>query len=360
MRNSGGGFDGEPDVASKRASLLSSAKASRQRIDDPTYEGPYPIVVGRHASDDDSGQAPYERPRHGRPRQQQQPQQQKESLAQFARRNAVYILSVVAVAAIAVLMLAFLRTCAPQESPRDEGGVDESETAYVSPYDWNNLDRTNDRYAYMVNGQVKSKLGIDVSEHQYEIDWEAVAADGIDFAMIRLGYRGATAGDLYLDEYYQRNLDGAKAAGVKCGVYFFSQARTAEEAVEEANYVIDQLHGTPLEYPIAFDSEVMDIDGAESRIADLDEEAITAVAEAFCSRVEAAGYRSLVYGNRADLSRFSNDFLQRRNLWWAEYDELSPSAEIDIAMWQYSHGGEVAGINTGTDMNIDLSPALNM
>ena len=176
--------------------------------------------------------------------------------------------------------------------------------------------------------------------------------------MIRLGYRGATEGDMYLDEYYEANLRGAKEAGVQCGVYFFSQAQTAEEAVAEAEFVLDNLGGQSLEYPIAFDSEEAVLDLAESRTTGLDDETMTAIAEAFCTRVEQAGYRSLVYGNASDLSRYHYEAMQARNLWWAEYDVPSPTAQIDIVMWQYSNAGDVAGIDAAVDMNIDLSGAL--
>lgn len=360
------GPDDRVNKASKQASLLSSAHMSQRRRGGGSAQGNTPPPgTNRPASGASAGQVPNRRPRHGRPQQPQQPQQpqrQRETLAQFALRNAVYILSVAAVAAIAVLLLTLLRTYAPQESPQDVAGSEagsEEATEYANPLDWNNLNREDDHYEYVVNGQVRSKLGVDVSEYQAEIDWAAVVNDGIDFAIIRLGYRGSTEGDLYLDEYYQANLESAKAAGLECGVYFFSQAKTVDEAVEEADFVIEQLHGTALEYPVAFDSEEAEIGQEESRVANLDAETMTAVADAFCKRVEAAGYRSIIYGNEPDLSRLSSSFLQSKNIWWAQYDTSSPSAQIDIAMWQYTYSGNVAGINTGADMNIDLTEALS-
>ena len=276
------------------------------------------------------------------------------SLGEFLKRNATYILSVTAVIVLVVLMIVFLRACAP-------GGQTSKiadPASYESPYDWSNLDRTDNRYAYVVGGQVKSRLGIDVSESQLDIDWQSVSEDGIDFAMIRLGYRGSTEGELYLDGQYWANLEGARSAGIDCGVYFFSQAVTADEAVEEAEFVLENLGGVELAYPVAFDSEV--VSGAQTgRTAGLSRDEMTEIADAFCTRMEQAGYATLVYGNAGDLSRYSNAVVGDGGIWWAEYDVSQPSHYLDIAIWQYSNAGEVSGISTAVDMNIDLSPALS-
>ena len=235
--------------------------------------------------------------------------------------------------------------------------LEEEAQRYTTPYDWTKLDRSNGRYAYVVDGQVKSRLGIDVSESQESIDWQAVADDGIEFAMIRLGYRGATEGDLYLDDYFEENFAGAREAGLDCGVYFFSQAVNPDEAVEEAQFVLDQLGGAQLEYPIAFDSEVVSgVAGARTQF--LTREEMTAVADAFCTHLEMAGYRTLVYGNAGDLSRYSDEVVNDGGIWWAEYNAPQPAHYLDIVMWQYANEGSVAGIGTGVDMNIDLSGVL--
>ena len=271
------------------------------------------------------------------------------TIGEFIRRNSAYILSVVAVVVIAVLLIGGVRMFSALTSG-DDG-------EYESPYDWSKLDRADGRYAYVVDGQVKSRLGIDVSEHEYDIDWNAVAADGIDFAMIRLGYRGATEGVIYIDEYYEANMAGAKAAGLDCGVYFFSQAITVEEAREEADFVLEALGGITLEYPVAFDFEYVSGVG-ETRIAGLSDEELSDIADAFCDRIEEAGYKTIVYGNASDLRSYNVDALTGRNIWWAEYGVERPSHYLDIVMWQYSSGGNVAGIDASVDMNIDLSGVL--
>ena len=274
------------------------------------------------------------------------------------RRNVLYIALVAGVALVTVAALMLMRSCAVQKQGDGEETVNGWEAGYVSPYDWEKLDRTDGRLAYVVDGQVKSRLGIDVSENQHAIDWAAVAADGVDFAIVRLGYRGATEGGLYLDEYYEGNLAGAKAAGLDCGVYFFSQAKTVNEAIEEADFVLENLRGTKLEYPIAFNSEETVHGVEQARTTDLENDEMTAIAEAFCNRVEQAGYRSMVYGNYYDMSRYHYENMQNRAIWWAEYDVPSPTAQIDIVMWQYSAETQVEGISTGVDMNIDLAGVL--
>ena len=274
------------------------------------------------------------------------------STIEFIRRNVVYVMGVVGVVAAAVVLFvvagAVLTGCSVEQ-----GAANSSE--YKSPYDWTKVERNGDRLQYVVDGKVKSRAGVDVSENQHDIDWDAVAADGIDFAMVRLGYRGATEGNLYLDSGYWDNLDGARAAGLDCGVYFFSQARTVDEAVEEADYVLTYLNGTSLEYPIAFDSEVVVTSDGPPRTSSLNGSEMTAIAKAFCDRVQEAGYRAMVYGNGKDMARYADEDIAGYPVWWAEYDSSYPDHDLDITMWQYSNAGEVAGIPAAVDLNIDLS-----
>lgn len=261
---------------------------------------------------------------------------------------------VLLIAAVCVVLLVFLRTCIPNDL---EPIVEDEQPVAVSPYDADAFQRDGTRWAYVVDGRTVSHLGIDVSESQLWIDWNAVAADGIDFAMIRAGYRGATEGQLYTDEYFAYNLEAAQAAGLDCGVYFFSQAITVEEAVEEADYVLELLEGTKLAYPIAFDSEEFAVDGTTSRISELTRDEMTSIADAFCKRIEQAGYRTMIYGNRYDLDRYNRGNWEGDGIWWAEYDMTLPSVSSKIDMWQYSNSGQVAGIEANVDMNLDLRNA---
>lgn len=207
------------------------------------------------------------------------------------------------------------------------------------------------RVTYEQAGQ-QAKTGIDVSTHQKEIDWQAVAADGIDFVMIRLGHRGYTEGGLFSDQTFEQNLQGALAAGLEAGVYFFSQAVTPEEAEEEADYILEILDGRELTYPIAFDWEF--IAGEEARTNDMDGAMITACAAAFCRRIENAGYRPAVYFNRTQ-GYLHYDLLALKDytLWLAEYS-TAPDFYYHFDLWQYSSAGQVDGIQGNVDMNLSF------
>ena len=241
-------------------------------------------------------------------------------------------------------------------------------TPYQSPYAWENLDWSSGRPVYYQNGQAASRIGVDVSSHQGWIDWSAVAADGIDFAIVRAGNRGYTEGALSADEYFDYNLDGASAAGLDVGVYFFSQALNEDEAREEARFVVELLTGRELQLPVAFDHEPI-TSGAQGRADHVTGDQLAACARAFCETVEAAGYDALVYGNASDLARFTaldgsaqaagelSDLLGGRPVWLAEYDVAAPTAALDFALWQYTSTGQVAGIDTNVDLNILLPAA---
>ena len=227
-----------------------------------------------------------------------------------------------------------------------------SQQKVPSPYDWSNL-KTDEsgRLSYVQNGQTISRTGIDVSSHQQQINWSSVAQDGISFAYIRLGYRGSSEGTLYVDDFFAQNLSGAKGAGIDVGVYFFSQAITEEEAREEARFVLKQLDGAPLDYPIAFDMEPSPEGGG--RADALTREEATAIANAFCDEIQKSGYRAIIYGNSYDLSKYDLSALTGR-IWLAQYDG-KPDGSISFVMWQYTPKGTVAGISGSVDLNLDLS-----
>lgn len=221
-----------------------------------------------------------------------------------------------------------------------------------SPYDNMLFHYGGDDRMHYGDGSVPYWIGVDVSSWQKEIDWNAVAADGIDFAMLRLGYRGYSVGNLNIDAYFDANLQGATAAGLDVGVYFFSQALSEAEAREEAQYLLAHLGSTQLTYPVVFDWElVTDRRGRANR---LDTDTLVACANAFCDEIRAAGYTPMVYFNlytaynRYDLSR-----LNCQDFWCAEYRE-TPQFYYDSKMWQYTDSGRVNGINGSVDMNISF------
>lgn len=196
--------------------------------------------------------------------------------------------------------------------------------------------------------------GIDVSKYQSTIDWKAVAADGIDFAIIRLGFRGYSAsGALVEDNYFRQNLEGAKAAGIDVGVYFFTQAITPTEAVEEANFVIETLQGTPLEMPVYIDIEDVAADKGRLDSAKLSPELHTLNCDAFCSTIQNAGYQAGIYANMNWLNnKLLANFLESKYpIWLANYKKQT-TYEGGYDMWQYTDIGTVAGINGNVDMNV--------
>lgn len=201
------------------------------------------------------------------------------------------------------------------------------------------------------SGDRTGRVGIDVSSHQQQIDWQAVKDDGVEFAMIRVGYRGYTEGEIQPDAYFEQNIQQAQAAGLDVGVYFFSQALNAEEALEEAQFVLDAIEDYTLQYPVIFDWE--DIE-AEARTDGMDSIILSGCAYAFCNAIEQAGYRAGIYFNqRFGYEEFDLLKLQDYVFWLAEYNP-TPSFLYDFEMWQYANDGTVDGISTAVDLNLSF------
>lgn len=199
--------------------------------------------------------------------------------------------------------------------------------------------------------------GIDVSVFQGNIDWGEVAADGIDFAILRIGYRGyGSKGIMGIDDNFYKNYDGAVNAGLKVGVYFYSQAMNAEEAREEARYVLSALGERELQMPVVYDWEY--VDNAEARTADMTSEQITECAVNFCNEIEQSGREVMIYFNR-EIGYFEYDLtgISGYDFWLAEYSEY-PSFIYKFNMWQYTDSGTVKGISSTVDMNIYFPPVV--
>lgn len=208
---------------------------------------------------------------------------------------------------------------------------------------------------YLRDGQVISHKGIDVSEYQGNIDWKKVAEDGVEFAFIRAGYRGyGSSGRLVKDANFDTNMKNALANGIKVGVYFFSQAISGEEAVEEANYVLNMVAPYKVECPIVMDVETVQKDNV--RMNDISLEERTNYALMFCQTIEAAGYKPMLYYN-TEMGAVKLDVatLENYNKWFASYsDQLYYPYAYDV--WQYSSTGSVAGIKGAVDLNISFVP----
>ena len=214
------------------------------------------------------------------------------------------------------------------------------------------LRNRNGRMYYIEGEQVKSILGVDVSVHQGDINWEKVKESGISFAMIRLGYRGYGTGESEIDEKFVENVKGAREAGINAGVYFFSQAITAREAVEEAELVIKNLKDLDINYPVVFDWEMISEDSA--RTDNISVDILTDCCVAFCETIKNAGYTPMIYQNkRTSIFKLDLNRLNDYEFWLAEYND-TPSYYYDFDMWQYTSSGRVPGIKGRVDMNISF------
>lgn len=195
-----------------------------------------------------------------------------------------------------------------------------------------------------------AKLGIDVSKWNQEIDWAAVKEAGIEFAIIRCGYRGASTGALVIDPRYEENIEGAIEAGIPVGVYFFTQARDEVEAVEEASMVIRLIEKYDVDYPVFLDSESA---GGRGRADGLDADERTRAHRAFLQTIQSAGYETGVYASRNWLKdRIDMTRLSDYRIWLAEYADAPTYDEYYYHMWQYTSRGTVNGISTNVDLNL--------
>ena len=227
---------------------------------------------------------------------------------------------------------------------------------------------------YEFNGMRK---GIDVSAHQQVINWDLVKTSGIEFAMIRVGYRGWGSGTIIEDKYFERNIREAKRVGIKVGVYFYSGAINTSEAIEEAQFVINKVRNYSLDYPIAFDFE--DFENTESRYYKLDKNQRTDISIAFLEMVKRHGYTPMMYGNPNyfnneryfDTSRIVTQYkVWLAHYYWADSARNQYSDFVNflasgkktgysyegkqgtIDMWQFSSEGIISGINGRVDLNI--------
>ncbi len=214
-----------------------------------------------------------------------------------------------------------------------------AEHIYYSPYTG---------LSYTTPALVKA-VGIDVSQHQGAIDWSAVKADGIDFAYIRAAYRGTSTGALAVDTRFSANIEEAQAAGIKVGVYIFSQAITAQEAEEEAAFVLSLVSGCDLDLPLVLDYEFDESHAGRLATAELSTEERTAIVLAFCDYVTKEGFSPMVYGNAHMLENNLQavEIGEKAAIWYANYNDTTLTKSY--ALWQYTESGTVAGISGNVD-----------
>lgn len=235
-------------------------------------------------------------------------------------------------------------TEAPTEAPT-EPPTEPPE--FLNKYGVEDFALGEDGYLHMIEGE--ARLGIDVSAHQGEIDWTQVAEAGMEFAMIRVGYRGYGTGKIVEDPYFRTNLEGATEAGLDVGVYFFSQAISVEEALEEAAFVLEVLGDTELAMPVVYDWEYID---EEARTAEVDRRMLTDCSLAFLQAVEEAGYEPMLYYNTFQVRRHLHlKELEQYDCWLALYSE-SMTFPYRIKMWQYTCTGSVPGVWGNVDIDL--------
>ena len=203
---------------------------------------------------------------------------------------------------------------------------------------------------YKVDGETKSVKGIDVSKFQGDIDWQKVADSCVKYAMIRLGLRGYETGKLVTDENFKANVEGATAAGIDVGVYFFTQAINPAEAREEAEYVLNEIAPYNITYPVAIDVE--DLYNDKARSYNQSKESRTECAIAFMDAIKDAGYNPAIYGNLNTFTKLVEvNKLGEYDKWFALYD-TQIYFPYEITVWQYSDKGRIDGIEGDVDLNI--------
>lgn len=212
----------------------------------------------------------------------------------------------------------------------------------------------NGELQYMENGEIVSYKGIDVSKHQGKIDWNKVAADGVEFAFIRVALRGYGTGKLVEDETFEQNITGALSAGIKVGVYVYSQAINEAELLEEAELVLQKIAPYKVECPVVYDVEM--VSGGEGRMNNLSVEERTNLTKLFCETIKNAGYKPMIYHNmEMGALRIQLEALEDYDKWFAYYNK-NFYYPYDYKVWQYSDKGTVNGIKGDVDLNISFVP----
>ncbi|MBR0139418.1 MAG: glycoside hydrolase family 25 protein [Firmicutes bacterium] len=225
----------------------------------------------------------------------------------------------------------------------------------ASDYDFDNLVNVKldeKEFEYRVDGQTVSIKGIDVSRYQGDIDWAKVAADGVRFAFIRLGYRGYGSGKMVLDEKFEANIRGAIENGVEVGIYFVTQALNAEEGAEEAAFVLENIAPYRVTWPIVLDME--ETSGSNPRTANMTAEERTDAAIGFCEAIKKAGHTPMLYTHiRWYVEELQLERLTDYDKWFAQYFNR-PFFPYAFQIWQYTSSGKVDGIKGNVDLNISF------
>lgn len=229
------------------------------------------------------------------------------------------------------------------------------EEIIIKPYtdfDWTKLKKDDLRYSYE-DDNYESMFGVDVAAHQETIKWSKLRDAGIEFAYIRLGYRGALEGKLNTDLEFENNYKGAYDNEIKLGVYWYSQPISEQEAIEEAQYVLELIKDKEIDLPIAYDFEETEFgDGSISRIHDMTREERTKVAKAFCDEIIKNNHEVIIYTSKNWANTYYDwNVLGDYPIWLAQYADV-PSFNRPFVMWQYTSDGYIDGIDRNVDFDI--------
>lgn len=286
------------------------------------------------------------------------------------KKIVIVILVLVIIISISIVLV-FINSKKFNKDQEQEIEEQSAEPAEITIYDieegylkvpYNNMANKNkyewDKYLKNENGILKyeddnytTKFGIDVSEHQKDIDWTKVKEAGVEFAILRLGYRGyGKAGNIILDKSFEQNYKEATEQGIEIGVYFFSQAISSDEIKEEAEFVLSNLKEKNVTLPVVFDLEKIKNDDA--RTDNLTEEEITNMTLQFCNIIKENNYNPSIYANaKTFTTKMKLELFNDYNKWYADYQE-KPIYPYDFDMWQYSETGKIDGIEGNVDLDI--------
>ena len=247
----------------------------------------------------------------------------------------------------------YIRQTEPKEEVILEPTISETEPENPTiPPDRNPYGRYDfqyNRHNYLLLQNVNSSPGVDVSAHQGDIDWAAVKDSGIEFAIIRLGYRGYGSGKLVEDEYAKKNLKEAREAGLKIGAYFFSQALNIKETDEEIQFMLNMLADVDLDMPLVLDWE---IPVPDARTKNMDARTLTDIQLHFCGQMKKMGYQPMVYFNwHQSENLYYLSELEDYPFWLALYQDRM-TYPWKVEMWQWTSSGRVPGIQGNVDINV--------
>lgn len=216
---------------------------------------------------------------------------------------------------------------------------------------WQNIDGL--QYYFDGNGKLSSCTMIDVSTYNGDIDWNAVKAAGVDYAIIRVGYRGYGTARLVQDRRFEQNMRGAINAGIRVGAYIVTQAVNTEEAVEEASFIVEKCRGYNVTLPLAIDVEWAGNSYEEGRANSISASTRTDVINAFARTVMNSGYAAMAYANKDWFENkiYSGNLLSSCKIWLAQYRNTEYTYGGRVNMWQYTSKGRVDGINGDVDIS---------